>query len=450
MPTGILNKDIEAINPATKENQDTVIGRLNDVQYPVPTDSDSVYVKDIDVANSDNGNFSGEVTDYFDSLKTVNSDATANNPKTIKVWFKRTIYSHAIGFGCDDLTKGFGTSITVKLLGSGEAVRFEKTYTPTDLNSFLAEFGPKAFNGVLLEFNTTDEVCLSNLTIGKSLETNASLQGLDPSGAVQSVAVTADGNLSISDNSTGLVIAQGNVTGASNINKFGNAPSFGTGDGEVDVWDGADAGNEDLMNYTFSTTADIDRLSSSDNTDTQDIEVFGLDANYNAITQTITLTGQTPVSLTTSLVRLFRMSNVGSTNIAGRVYCFVNGATTLGVPDTLTDIRAIIDNGNNQTEMAIYTVPAGKTGYIRELYASTAGASKTTNYVMKMKIRPFNQVFQLRHRRTITDTKDLEKKFDTPEVVPEKSDIIVTTQALETGVSGAGVIAGFDVVLIDN
>ncbi|CAN8142793.1 hypothetical protein THIOSC15_770003 [uncultured Thiomicrorhabdus sp.] len=108
----------------------------------------------------------------------MNTNDTGDNPKTIKLWFKRTIYSHAIGFGCDDLTKGFGTSITVKLLGSGEAVRFTKTFTPGDPNSFLAEFGPKAFNGILLEFNTANEVCLSNLTIGKALEVNSHYRAL--------------------------------------------------------------------------------------------------------------------------------------------------------------------------------------------------------------------------------------------------------------------------------
>jgi len=199
-------------------------GSAVDVQHPVPTNGDSVYVKDIDVANSDNGNFSGSVTDYFDSLKTVNLDATANNPKTIMLWFNRTIYSHAIGFGCDDLAKGFGTDITVHLLGSGEAIRFTKNYTGVGPNSFLAEFGPKAFNGVLIEFNTAAEVCLSNLTIGKSTETNATLHGTDPNGNIQEVLVTEDGSLSIENNSSGLSIAEGNVTGKTFIHKFGNTP----------------------------------------------------------------------------------------------------------------------------------------------------------------------------------------------------------------------------------
>ena len=180
------------------------------------------------------------------------------------------------------------------------------------------------------------------------------------------------------------------------------------------------------------------------------VEIQGLDTNYNEVTQTKTLTGQTPVALDTSLIRVFRMKNVGSTDLAGDCYCFVNGATTSGVPNTTADIRAVIDNGNNQTEMAIYTVPAGKTAYIREIYGSTAGGSRATNYIIKLKIKPFGEVFQLKHRRSINDDKDLEKVFDTPEKAEEKADIIMTAETTESAITGSSLSAGFDIVLVDN
>jgi hypothetical protein len=277
------------------------------------------------------------------------------------------------------------------------------------------------------------------------------ITGKDPSGDFLNANLTVDGDQKISDNSNGFAIAKGDVSGTSGTNKFGNAPDFDTGDGEVDVWDAAnDAVAWQQMNYTFSSSADIDRISSSDNGDTQDIEIEGLDANYDIVVQTITLTGQTPVALNTSLIRVFRMKNVGSTNVVGYVFCFVNVATTNGIPNTPANIRAVIDNGNNQTEMAIYTVPAGKTGYIREIYASTAGGSRATNYIIKLKIRTFGQVFQLKHRRAINDDKDLEKKFDVPEIATEKSDIIVTAQTAATAISESSLSAGFDIVLVDN
>ena len=84
-------------------------------QNRLNADNSSIYSQDIDIDNSDNGGFSGAITDYFDSLKTVNNDASATNPKSIKIWFKRSTQIQSIGFGCDDLTKSF-SNIKIKAL----------------------------------------------------------------------------------------------------------------------------------------------------------------------------------------------------------------------------------------------------------------------------------------------------------------------------------------------
>jgi hypothetical protein len=279
----------------------------------------------------------------------------------------------------------------------------------------------------------------------------AVLTGKDPDDVYRNVNTTVDGDLKISDNSSGLAIAKGDVTGNTFIHKFGNAPDFDTGDGEVTVWDGANDGDTgNAMNYTYSTSADIDSISSSNNGDTQDIEIQGLDSNYDLVTQTITLTGQTRKALDTSLIRIFRMKNVGSTDLTGYVYCYVNTAINLGKPVDQTKIRAIIDNGNNQTEMAIYTIPNGKTGYMRDWYASSAGAVRTTNYIMRLKAKPFGQVFQLKHRAAIGEAVPYKHPFTEPEVFAAKTDIEMTAETTATGISASAVAAGFDIVLIDN
>ena len=107
--------------------------------------------------------------------------------------------------------------------------------------------------------------------------------------------------------SNGLDIAKGNVTGHTYYHKFGLAPDFDTEDNAVDVWDGANDGLHNLMTHTYSTTADIDSLSSSNNGDTQTIVVEGLDTNWNYVTQTLTLTGNTRKALSTDLIRVFRV-----------------------------------------------------------------------------------------------------------------------------------------------
>jgi hypothetical protein len=292
----------------------------------------------------------------------------------------------------------------------------------------------------------TDNVITSSIpsgtnTIGKVYITD----GTDD------VLVTSEKSLYTIDH--GLEIARGTFSTMSLIHKFGAAPDFDTDDNEVTIWDGANDGGIDEMSYTYSATAAIDTISSSNNGDTQDIEIQGLDSNYDLVTQTVTLTGQTQATLGTSLIRVFRAKNVGSTNLAGDVYIFEQTADAGGdgIPDDTTKIRAVIYAANNQTEMAIYTVPDGKSAYMRGFYATNAGARQTADYLIKLKVRPFGQVFQLKHKMVIPDTTaPFQHIYTDPQKFTEKSDIEMTVQVLTAGKTDANMIAGFDVVLVDD
>jgi hypothetical protein len=264
---------------------------------------------------------------------------------------------------------------------------------------------------------------------------------------------TADGNLKVANVEDGLSIAKGDVTGSTFIHKFGNAPDFDQGDGQVTIWDGAeDATAWELMRYVYSTTADIDSISSSDNGDTQDIVVEGLDTNSNEVVQTVTLTGQTRVALSTSLRRVYRAYNDNSVDLTGHVFVYVNGATTGGVPDTNADIRAVIDPVNQQTEMAVYTVPAGKTGYVRDWYGSTAGANKNSNFIVKLTARIDGKVWRVKHTNSLSDngTSAYQHVYQEPEVFPAKTDLEMTVEMLSSGATAASFSGGFDIVLVDN
>jgi hypothetical protein len=421
------------------------------VQNPLPTDGDSVYEKDLDLSESNNYNFSGTVADYFNSLTSLNNDATANNPKQIKLWFKRTVYASAIGFGCNDLSGDF-SNIKIELLGSGGAVRetIDLSSDNTKLTSKLVQFTPSAFNGVNLYFYTTDEVCLSNITIRKEVKVVAQIEALQDDGTVIELTATDSGNLKVANVEDGLSIAKGSVVGTSFIHKFGNAEEIDTADGYVDIWDGNHPGLPSrILTKTYSTTDDIDTVSSSSTLDTVQIEIQGLDGDYNQVTQTATLNGQNKVTLTTPLIRVFRMKNIGATDLNDHIYCYVDTPIVAGVPTDTTKVRAIIDNGNNQTLMSSYTVPAGKTAYIRQFYVGLSSNKASTTSQFKMFIRPFGQVFQLKFIGAIeaSGSSFIEKNYIEPEVVLEKSDIKMQAN---TTVNGSGVASGFDIVLVDN
>ena len=235
------------------------------------------------------------------------------------------------------------------------------------------------------------------------------------------------------------------------LHKFGEASNIDTIDGFADIWDGAaNILTGKIAQYTYSITDDIELISSSDNGDTQLVEILGLDVNYNEVTQLITLTGQTIATLTTPLLRVFRMRNISNVNISGQVFLYTTGTTaTLGIPNTPVNVRGIINNGNNQTLMALYTIPAGKTGYMRDWYASLSRDKLNTVSIVHLDARPFGQVFQLKHVSALssTGTSYIHHKYEEPEVFTEKTDIVMHAN---TTVNDSGVAGGFDIVLIDN
>jgi len=278
------------------------------------------------------------------------------------------------------------------------------------------------------------------------------LSAKDPTGDYVNINSTSSSNLRVTDAENGLAIAKGDVTNTTFIHKFGNAPDFDTGDSPVTIWDGANDASLDEMQYNYSTTAAIDSLSSSNAGDTQDIEIQGLDSNYDLVTQTITLTGQTRAALSTSLIRVFRLKNVGSTDLAGSAYVYENTAISGGVPTDTTKVRAMIENGNNQTLMAVYTIPNGYTGYMRDWYAATSGASRDSAYVIDLYARPFGQVFQLKHKSALNDTGStyIQHKYEEPEKFTEKTDIEMRVTLADASKTAASVSGGFDIVLIQN
>jgi hypothetical protein len=189
---------------AVRTSLENASGHVTSVQHPLPTDGDSIYHKDINVDESNLYNFSGEITDFFDDLETISTDSTTNNPKKLMFWFKRTAYTSAIGLGCNDLNASF-SNIKVELLGSGKVVRetIDLTNDNTKYNSKLVQFQPAALNGFILSFETSDTVCLSNITIRKDVKVDAQLEALRPDGEMAHIGCTLRNNLNVSINEYG-------------------------------------------------------------------------------------------------------------------------------------------------------------------------------------------------------------------------------------------------------
>lgn len=102
----------------------------------------------------------------------------------------------------------------------------------------------------------------------------------------------------------------------------------------------------------------------SDGTGARTITVIGLDSSFLVQSETVTLNGTTGVSTTKSYRRILslRVATAGSG--------LANAGAITATAATDSTVSARIEIGKNRSEMAIYTVPAGKTAYFMCWYGS--------------------------------------------------------------------------------
>lgn len=163
-------------------------------------------------------------------------------------------------------------------------------------------------------------------------------------------------------------VVRGNVPGASNTRRTGFNPGVGTS--ETTVW------NETTTFVAYPATAAVVTVSSSSANDTsagtgaRTVTLSGLDANYNVISEVITMNGQTAVTSVNLYLRLSPLTTLtagsGGKN-AGVIYAGT-GSVSVGVPATIYSSMGV---GYNESHQAFYTVPAGMTGYITDVSATT-------------------------------------------------------------------------------
>lgn len=238
-----------------------------------------------------------------------------------------------------------------------------------------------------------------------------------------------------------LSIATEGIPKISSVLKFGENQSVAA-DSEEDIWSGGGT-------YSFPSTADITHASQAlDQAALRGgtIEVQGLNANFELTIQTVDLDATnttTAVALTTPLIRVFRMRVLENVVADQQIHLHnVGNTTTYG----------IIDPGNNQTLMAVYTVPAGKTAYVICYYATTVESTgkepKSVNIKFWTKDNVNNYARQIKHAQSIPQAGNgINHCFRPYFKIPEKTDIILS--AYSEG-QIAHVNAGFDIILIDD
>jgi len=149
-------------------------------------------------------------------------------------------------------------------------------------------------------------------------------------------------------------VAKGNMFDAEVRDIFGYNKTIGTS--FETVWDDGGA-------YTYPTSAVAMDAVSTSASDTMDVLINGLDANYDVIQETVTLTGTTPVTTSTSFYRINKAtilsgSNVGDISISngGTKYAFIGA--TIGT-----------------TQACVFTVPRGHNLFLFRIDVVSATAN---------------------------------------------------------------------------
>ena len=220
-----------------------------------------------------------------------------------------------------------------------------------------------------------------------------------------------------------LQVSRGQVPGHSIVNLFGTNPAIGTT--FRTPWENNTA-------LPFLTSAQRLSLVSTDAGDTDvSILVSGLDADYRAITEVVTLNGTTPVQTSKLFYRINDLITAAG-NSAGDITASYDGT-----------VYAKILQGFGRNQSANYTVPLGCAFYLGRIDAFTATANNDT------------KVMTFRNRITFSDGRvfnvaqtNFLQRMDIARLLPfrvgEKTTIEfqvkISSQTADIGVFGEGVL----------
>lgn len=238
-----------------------------------------------------------------------------------------------------------------------------------------------------------------------------------------------------------VLIADGLLEGYSIVNKFGLNPDIDNS-GNEDIWGG------DGFYTGWATAAQKVEVFSSSADDAaagigaQTVRLTGLDANYEVISETVTLNGITGVLTTQDFLRV----HTAQTLTAGSNGVNV-GSITFRQAVTTTNVFLTMAAGRNQTNCSAYTIPAGYTGYLRQMSVTCSNA---TSVILDGNIwtRTFGSVFRSRRPFYISNNFKLVDQIFGGIVFTEKSDLVIRINTCSA--NNTPVNAAYDLLLVKN
>lgn len=222
-------------------------------------------------------------------------------------------------------------------------------------------------------------------------------------------------------------VAQGLIPGTISVFKAGYNPSIANNT-EESLW-----GNSSLYPWASWGAGGTLSCASASASDTGVLVITGLrSSDWVQVTETVTMTGVTPVVTSNSFIRINELrysgngANVGAISVS-------RGAAVVGFIE--------VDSGLGQ--MGQYTVPTGYTAYI---LTGSANIGKGNDGTGRFKYRLYNGSFQTALTFLLFQS-TFNFEFMAPLSLPEKSDLDVTMVA---SVSGTACSCAYSIIIIAN
>jgi hypothetical protein len=231
-----------------------------------------------------------------------------------------------------------------------------------------------------------------------------------------------------------LQVSRGQITWHEPLNLFGNTTTLGSS-AYGPLWEGLTSSGGA---YVYPGSAVVMTIASSSASDTAvTIRINGLGADYVLQSEDVALNGTSNVLTTKSFLRINNMQTIAG-NAVGNVTA-INGGTTY----------AKITAGNGNTQMSLYTVPAGYTFY-QTYYQADTNTSVTSGAYVRLRTytvdNPKGGVITALNQTAFVQQLGIPLQY--PVAFPEKHDI----QYQLIGAGGAGAVANIYVggILIKN
>lgn len=209
----------------------------------------------------------------------------------------------------------------------------------------------------------------------------------------------------------------------------------------ADIWEGGVGAYPLLANASKLEILSASALDTLLGTGAQSFMIQGLDANFNPISETVSMSGVAPVQTANSYLRVNRLliasAGAGLAN-AGAVTLRVTGAGA---------IQALAAAGLGQAKMAVYTVPAGSTLLLTEMEFDIAGAVPSSSVTYGVTRQTPSGILWIQGEFVVGATSALERIVTTGARVEATNTVSIRATAVTGTTAGH---AAFEGILVDN